>query len=195
MKWLIPIVVLLALSVGQLSGQTLATDGTPYNYDTLTLLQKSALDEAYLYGRGLGIGYPMASVRWKETFVGDRIIEVNLQDPSIGPWHKNVYWAVEEHPKMFSKNNDMTRNLMAQHMIDNPDFCVGMFLEDFEALLVRRKGSLRKAYASYPGPSDYQTEKAKHYASNNMAARKELILKAKFEERLGPQTPPKNTYK
>jgi hypothetical protein len=193
-KWLV-ITTALLLSVGQLSGKTHSIDGNTYDYSKLTLYQKLNLDEAYNYGKSFGIGYEMATVRWKETFVGERIIEINLQDPSIGPWHKNVYWAVEEHKEMFSKNNDMTRNLMAQHMINNLDFMAGMFIDDFEWLLVAKKGNLRDAYASYPGIADYKTEKARNYASCNMAARKELILHAKFEERLGPQSPPKNTYK
>lgn len=190
-----PIVVLLFLSVGQLSGQTYATDGTTYDYTKLTLLQKAALDEAYIYGRGFGIGYPMASVRWKECFVGNKIIEINLQDPSAGPWHKNVYWAIEEYPEMYSKNNPLTQNLMAQDILDNTDFAASIFVKDFEWLLVAQKGNLRDAYASYPGIADYETDKARSYASHNMAARKELMKEARFEERLGLQSEPKNTYK
>ncbi len=138
--------------------------GTPVEeqFSRLTEQQKSILVRAYELGAPYDLGYTLAAIAWQESFVGDRIVPINLQDPSAGLWHKNIYNALAEHPE--TPQNGLQINMMAQKLINDMEFAASIAISDLEHWKVRRNGNWMDVWASYNAGKYYKSDQARSYA-------------------------------
>ncbi len=157
--------------------------------------QKDALDMAYLYGKEFNLGYSCASQLWRESFLGDKISLINLDDPSFGYWHKHLKYAMIEWKKE-NPGKRLTESLLAQYYILDTDKAALTYLNDIEDWLKKAKGNYRLAYQYYVGGNDhYDGPDAEDYSSDVIAIGRELKREANFEERLGKQAKGRKMYK
>jgi len=133
------------------------------NFNDLNGKQKQLLQWAYEHGKEYNIGYTLAAIMWQESFVGDKIVKVNLQDPSAGLWHKNVMYACKEHD---IDPNGLNLNKMAQKLINDDEFAMLIAMADIMMWLEKRDGDWFSAWASYNGGGYYDSQKAQNYAKN-----------------------------
>lgn len=131
-------------------------------YHKLTIEQKNVLQSAYNYGKEYNLGYSMAAIAWQESFVGNLIVPINLQDPSAGIWHKNVYIALAESSSM--GNTGLSLNMMADRLIDDTEFAASLAIADLEHWKVLRNGRWLDIWASYNAGRYYSSEKGQKYA-------------------------------
>jgi len=138
--------------------------GTPVDeqFSRLTQEQKSILVRAYELGAPYDLGYTLAAIAWQESFVGDRIVPINLQDPSAGLWHKNIYNALAEHPE--TPQNGLQINMMAQKLINDMEFAASIAISDLEHWKVRRNGRWPDVWASYNAGKYYRSSQGRNYA-------------------------------
>ncbi len=153
----------VTIIIGMITALSLAEARDPANvYLKLTAEQKEILHKAYNYGKEYNLGYTMAAIAWQESFVGNLIIPINLQDPSAGIWHKNVYIALAESPNM--ENNGLSLNMMADKLIEDIEFAASLAIADLEHWKVLRNGRWLDIWASYNAGRYYSSAKGQKYA-------------------------------
>ncbi|RMF06567.1 MAG: hypothetical protein D6762_09205 [Candidatus Neomarinimicrobiota bacterium] len=142
----------------------ISVTGTPVDeqFSRLTDEQKQILIRAYELGAPYDLGYTLAAIAWQESFVGDRIVPINLQDPSAGLWHKNIYNALAEHPE--TPQNGLQVNMMAQKLIHDMEFAASLAISDLEHWKIRRNGNWMDIWASYNAGRYYKSSQARAYA-------------------------------
>lgn len=152
------------LGIPLLLTSVITVTGTPVDeqFSRLTQEQKSILVQAYQLGAPYDLGYTLAAIAWQESFVGDRIVPINLQDPSAGLWHKNIYNALAEHPE--TPQNGLQINMMAQKLINDMEFAASIAIADLEHWKVRRNGDWEDIWASYNAGKYYRSEQGRNYA-------------------------------
>ena len=143
---------------------SISLEGNPMDreYHQLTSEQKRILQFAYSYGKEHDFGFSMAAIAWQESFVGDEIVPINLQDPSAGLWHKNINIALEESDAI--PNNGLRLNMMAKRLIDNLEFAASLAVSDLEHWKEVRNGNWIDIWASYNAGQNYQSSKGQQYA-------------------------------
>lgn len=154
---------------------SLALEGNPsdWEYHALTPRQKHILFQAYTYGKEHDLGYSLAAIAWQESFVGHDIVPINLQDPSAGLWHKNVYMAIRETRDV--PVNGLQVNLMAKRLIDDTGFAASLAISDLKRWKMLRNGDWMDTWASYNAGNFYESKQGRRYARE--ISRKVRILK------------------
>ena len=116
------------------------------DYESLTPKQKVLLQKAYEYGDEFNVGYSLAAIAWQESFIGEQVVYLNVQDPSAGLWHKHLVYAL----KAFEiEKSGLAINRMAQRLIDEMDFAASLALADVLYWNDIHKGNWSKTWASY----------------------------------------------
>lgn len=143
---------------------SLSLEANPSERDfyRLTPEQKRILQLAYDYGRAYNLGYSMAAIAWQESFVGREIVPINLQDPSAGLWHKNIYTALEESPDI--PKNGLQLNMIADRLIEDVEFAASLAIADLQHWKVVRDGNWMDVWASYNAGKYYESEHGRNYA-------------------------------
>ena len=132
-------------------------------YSQLTPKQRDLLQVAYNYGKEHDLGYTMAAIAWQESFVGNEIVPINLQDPSAGLWHKNIRLALIESYSN-KPQNGLRLNMMAQKLIDDLDFAASFAVADLKHWKEVRNGNWMAVWASYNAGQKYQSSQGQEYA-------------------------------
>ena len=146
------------------------------SYRSLTSEQKSLLNQAYHYGSKFDLGYSLAAIAWQESFVGDRVVYLNMQDPSAGLWHKQINYAL----RYFDiKETGLEINRMAQHLIDNMDFAAALAVADVLYWLDIHDDNWPRAWASYNAGYNYNSKAGKAYS-------RQIVMKVKKLKFLHP---------
>lgn len=145
---------------------SISLTGNPMDgqYHLLTATQKTVLQKAYNYGKEYNLGYTLAAIAWQESFVGDRIVPINLDDPSAGLWHKNVNTALAEHPD--TPQNGLQLNMMAEKLINDVEFAASLAIADLEHWKVIRNGDWMDIWASYNAGKYFKSNLGQRYAHN-----------------------------
>lgn len=144
---------------------TISLEGNPMDreYHQLTPEQKMLLKKAYDYGKDHDFGYSLAAIAWQESFVGKRVVPINLQDPSAGLWHKNIHFALREMPNV--PNNGLQVNMMAQRLIEDVEFAASMAVSDLSHWKEVRDGDWMDIWASYNAGHSFRSQKGQEYAT------------------------------
>jgi len=144
---------------------SISLEGNPTDgeYQELTYEQIQLLQFAYNLGKDHDLGYSMAAIAWQESFVGDQIVPINLQDPSAGLWHKNIRMAFKEtfHEKPL---NGLLLNIMARKLIDDVEFAASFAIADLEHWKEVRDGEWMAVWASYNAGNRYLSPTGQEYA-------------------------------
>lgn len=112
----------------------------------LTDHQRSVVDFSYSYGKGYDLGYTMVAIAMRESDLGRW--NINLQDPSAGPWHVTLDKGLKA---LGWRNTPLNRNKVAQKMMEDYHFSAKLALDTILWWKNYRKGDWRGAVSGYNG--------------------------------------------
>lgn len=112
----------------------------------LTQQQASVANFAYSYGKPFDYGYTMVAIAMEESRLGKW--NINIQDPSAGPWHVTLdkglqYKGWDDTP--------FNRNRIAQLLMEDIYFAAHLAIEELLFWHRVREGNWRQVVSSYNG--------------------------------------------
>lgn len=112
----------------------------------LTEAQQSVVHFSYSYGKGYDLGYTMVAIAMQESDLGRW--NINLQDPSAGPWHVTLDKGLKA---LGWKDTGFNRNRVAQRMMNDYYFSAKLALDTLLWWRDYHNGDWRKMVSSYNG--------------------------------------------
>lgn len=112
----------------------------------LSQQQASVANFAYSYGKPFDFGYTMVAIAMEESQLGRW--NINIQDPSAGPWHVTLDKALRY--KGWT-DTPFNRNRAAQLLIEDIYFAAHLAIEELLFWNRVREGNWRAVVSSYNG--------------------------------------------
>lgn len=130
-----------------------AVSYSAYDCSRINEMKEEQIDfikQAYEYGEPHDLGYSMAAIGWKESKAGK--YNINVQDPSFGPWHVTLPNALYF---MGWKDTKFNRNRVAQLMIDDISLSAQMALTVLKFWRKQYENDWIMVWASYNAGWNY----------------------------------------
>lgn len=124
--------------------------------------QKRMIHEIYNRSKPYDLVYSTLAIAWQESNFGKW--NVNLSDPSCGPFHQLVPLFIRKHKL---ENTQFMQNKVCGELINNLDLSVSTVISELEAWKVVHKNrwnAWEYVFRSYNAGFNYDSPKAKKYA-------------------------------
>lgn len=125
--------------------------------------QKKMIKEIYDRSKPYDLVYSTLAIAWQESNFGKW--NVNLSDPSCGPFHQLVPLFIRKHKL---ENTQFMQNKVCGELINNIDLSVATVISELEAWKVVHKNKWNVweyVFRSYNAGFNFESNKAKKYAS------------------------------
>lgn len=132
------------------------------DFKKLDAEQLDLMMEIYKRAKPYDLAYSAIAIAWQESNLGKW--QVNLSDPSCGPYHQSVTIFMKKHK---IKDGDFTRNRVCGELISDINFSTATLISEIEAWKVTHKKRLNiwdYVYRSYNAGFNYDSIKAKEYS-------------------------------
>lgn len=152
----------LMLIVGFAFGAIDYEDRFDREFQKLDNSQKEMIQEIYNRSKPYDLVYSTLAIAWQESNFGKW--NVNLADPSCGPFHQLVPLFIKKHKL---ENTQFMQNKVCGELINNLDLSVSTVISELEAWKVVHKNrwnTWEYVYRSYNAGYNYDSDKAKKYA-------------------------------
>lgn len=169
----------VAMLMSLVSGVANANSCTIIN--SYSQAQRDVIQFSYDYGKEYNLGYTLAAISIRESHAGK--INLNISDPSFGPYHVTIQNALHYHGW---RDTGYNRNVLAQMMMDDIELSAAFAIENLRGWQrIHGSSNWKQIWASYnAGHAGYDSPAGREYAgiiASNISKLKKCLRLEKVE--------------